>query len=280
MRKKKKQEHGNHERWLVSYADFITLLFAFFVVLYSSAQVDKRRVGQLALAIQVAFQQMGIFQASNSKPALLDSEPMPFSTVQIVENAERNDAMGRLVNPPQGQLTNAPARELMTNLQNQLESALSPEIKKHTITVSPTREGIVVSLKEAGFFDSGSAAIRPDTLSTIAHFIGVIRPYPVHIRIEGHTDNVPIHTARFDSNWELSTARATEMIKLFIAQFGIAPNRLSASGYGEYYPIASNDTPEGRAQNRRVDLVLLNPTAVVAPPLPRIPTVIPRLPRP
>ncbi|HXU48677.1 MAG TPA: flagellar motor protein MotB [Candidatus Binatia bacterium] len=280
MRKKKKQEHGNHERWLVSYADFITLLFAFFVVLYSSAQVDKRRVGQLALAIQVAFQQMGIFQASNSKPALLDSEPMPFSTVQIVENAERNDAMGRLVNSPQGQLTNAPARELMTNLQNQLESALSPEIKKHTITVSPTREGIVVSLKEAGFFDSGSAAIRPDTLSTIAHFIGVIRPYPVHIRIEGHTDNVPIHTARFDSNWELSTARATEMIKLFIAQFGIAPNRLSASGYGEYYPIASNDTPEGRAQNRRVDLVLLNPTAVVAPPLPRIPTVIPRLPRP
>lgn len=280
MRKKKKQEHGNHERWLVSYADFITLLFAFFVVLYSSAQVDKRRVGQLALAIQVAFQQMGIFQASNSKPALLDSEPMPFSNVQIVENAERNDAMGRLVNSPQGQLTNAPARELMTNLQNQLESALSPEIKKHTITVSPTREGIVVSLKEAGFFDSGSAVIRPDALSTIAHFIGVIRPYPVHIRIEGHTDNVPIHTARFDSNWELSTARATEMIKLFIAQFGIAPNRLSASGYGEYYPIASNDTPEGRAQNRRVDLVLLNPTAVVAPPLPRIPTVIPRLPRP
>ena len=280
MRKKKKQEHGNHERWLVSYADFITLLFAFFVVLYSSAQVDKRRVGQLALAIQVAFQQMGIFQASNSKPALLDSEPMPFSNVQIVENAERNDAMGRLVNSPQGQLTNAPARELMTNLQNQLESALSPEIKKHTITVSPTREGIVVSLKEAGFFDSGSAVIRPDALSTIAHFIGVIRPYPVHIRIEGHTDNVPIHTARFDSNWELSTARATEMIKLFIAQFGIAPNRLSASGYGEYYPIASNDTPEGRAQNRRVDLVLLNPIAVVAPPLPRIPTVIPRLPRP
>ena len=275
MRKKKKDEHSNHERWLVSYADFITLLFAFFVVLYSSAQVDKRRVGQLALAIQVAFQQMGIFQASNSKPALMSSEPMPFSDVQIVENAERNDAIGRLVNSPQGELTNAPAREVMANLQNQLESALSPEIKKHTITVTPTREGIVVSLKEAGFFDSGSANIRPDALSTIAHFINVIRSFPVHIRIEGHTDNVPIHTARFDSNWELSTARATEMIKLFIAQYGVAPNRLSASGYGEYYPVASNDTPEGRAQNRRVDLVLLNPTAVVAPPLPQISTIVP-----
>lgn len=275
MRKKKKEEHGNHERWLVSYADFITLLFAFFVVLYSSAQVDKRRVGQLALAIQVAFQQMGIFQASNSKPALMNSEPMPFSNVQIVENAERNDAIGRLVNSPQGELSNAPIREVMTNLQNQLESALSPEIKKHTITVTPTREGVVVSLKEAGFFDSGSASIRPDAIPTITNLIGVIRTYPVHIRIEGHTDNVPIHTARFDSNWELSTARATDMIKLFIARYGIAPNRLSASGYGEYYPVASNDTPEGRAQNRRVDLVLLNPTAVVAPPLPQAPVVVP-----
>jgi len=278
MRKKKKEEHGNHERWLVSYADFITLLFAFFVVLYSSAQVDKRRVGQLALAIQVAFQQMGIFQASNSRPALMDSEPMPFSNVQIVENAERNDAIGRLVNSPQGELSNAPVREVMTNLQNQLESALSPEIKKHTITVTPTREGIVVSLKEAGFFDSGSATVRPDALPTIANLIGVVRSYPVHIRIEGHTDNVPIHTARFDSNWELSTARATEMIKLFIAKYGVAPNRLSASGYGEYYPVASNDTPEGRAQNRRVDLVFLNPTAVVAPPTPQIPPVVRRLP--
>ncbi len=257
MRKGKK-EHGNHERWLVSYADFITLLFAFFVVLYSSAQADKGRVGQLALAIQVAFQQMGIFQASNSRPALMTSEPMPFSNVQIVENSERNEAMGRLVNSPQGELTNAPAREVMTNLQNQLEFALSPEIKKHTITVTPTREGIIVSLKEAGFFDSGSATVRPDALPTTAHFINVIRSYPVHIRIEGHMDNVPIHTARFDSNWELSTARATEMI---IAQYGIAPNRLSASGYGEYCRVASNDTPGGRAQNRRVDLVLLNPTA-------------------
>jgi len=272
MKRKRKEEHANHERWLVSYADFITLLFAFFVVLYSSAQVDKRRVGQLALAIQVAFQQMGIFQASNSKPALIDTEPMPFSNVQIVENAERNQAIGRLVNSPQGDLTNAPVREVMTNLQDQLESALAPEIKKHTITVTPTREGIVVSLKEAGFYDSGSATVRPDALATISHFIDVIRSYPVHVRIEGHTDNVPIHTARFDSNWELSTARATEMIKLFISKYRIAPDRLSASGYGEYYPVASNDTPEGRAQNRRVDLVLLNPTAVVAP-LP--PSVVP-----
>jgi chemotaxis protein MotB len=275
MRKKKKEEHVNHERWLVSYADFITLLFAFFVVLYSSAQVDKRRVGQLALAIQVAFQKMGIFEASNTKPAVLNTEPMPFSEVQMVENTERKDALGRLVNSPQGELSNAPNRQLMTDLQNQIENALAPEIKNRTVTVSQTREGIVVSLKEIGFFDSGSADVRPDAIATLSHFVSVTKSFPVSMRIEGHTDDVPIHTARFDSNWELSTARATEIIKLFIAQFGISPNRLSASGYGEYYPIASNDTPEGRAQNRRVDVVLLNPTVNVTPPVPPKPTVIP-----
>jgi chemotaxis protein MotB len=266
MRKKKHPEHSNHERWLVSYADFITLLFAFFVVLYSSSQVDKRRVGQLALAIQVAFQQMGIFEASNTKPALTTSEPMPFSSVQLVENSPRNEALGRLVNSPQGELTNVPSRAAMDHLQSQLESVLAPEIKNHTVTVSPTKEGIVVSLKEMGFFDSGSAAIRPEAVPVIGHFITVIQSLPVHIRIEGHTDNVPIHTARFDSNWELSTARATEMIKLFIARFSITPDRLSASGYGEYYPVASNDKPAGRASNRRVDLVLLNDIAASASP--------------
>jgi chemotaxis protein MotB len=275
MRKKKKPEHVNHERWLVSYADFITLLFAFFVVLYSSAQVDKRRVGQLAMAIQVAFQQMGIFDASNTKPQMVNTDPMPFSNVQLVENAQRTDALGRLVNSPQGDLTTAPARELMLNLRSQLETALAAEIKKKTVTVTPTREGIVVSLKEVGFFDSGSATIRPDAIPTLAHFVGIIQSIPVGMRIEGHTDNIPIHTTRFDSNWELSTARATEMIKLFIAQFKIAPERLSASGYGEYYPLASNDTPEGRAENRRVDVVLLNPTFRVSPPLPQPPTVVP-----
>ena len=273
MRRKKRPEHANHERWLVSYADFITLLFAFFVVLYSSSQVDKRRVGQLALAIQVAFQQMGIFQASNTKPALTASEPMPFSSVQIVENTQRTGDLSRLVNSPGGELTGAAGAASMRHLESQLESALAPEIKNHTVTVSPSREGVVVSLKEMGFFDSGSATIRPGAVPVIANFVGVVSPLSVHIRIEGHTDDIPIHTAKFDSNWELSTARATEMIKLFIAQFSIAPDRLSASGYGEYYPVAPNDTPAGRASNRRVDLVLLNEAAAAVSPAVQVPAL-------
>jgi chemotaxis protein MotB len=267
-RRKKKAAHANHERWLVSYADFITLLFAFFVVLYSSAQVDKRRVGQLAMAIQVAFQQMGIFDASNTKPEALTTEPMPFSNVQMVENAPRVQALGRLVNQPKGSLSTAPDRPDMDEIEKQLEESLSQQIRKHTVTVTPTKEGIVVSLREVGFFDSGSTALKPEAGSTLSDFVKVIAARRVRIRIEGHTDNVPIHNGRFDSNWELSTSRATEIIKLFITRFGIAPNRLSASGYGEYYPTSTNDTPEGRASNRRIDLVILNSNADSGPTLP------------
>jgi len=279
MRKRKKSEHTNHERWLVSYADFITLLFAFFVVLYSSSQVDKRRVGQLAMAIQVAFQQMGIFDASNTRPELVSTEPMPFARAQIIENVQRDEALGRLVNSPKPDLATAPQVQDLTALQTKLQAELAGEIKNHMVTVTPTKEGIVVSLKEAGFFGSGSASLRPEAIPTIAHFVGVVRPFPVRIRIEGHTDDVPIHTPRFDSNWELSTARATEMIKLFIAQFNVSADRLSASGYGQYYPVASNATAEGRAQNRRVDLVILN-TAPAAPSAQPLPQISPQLPQP
>ena len=277
-RRKRHPEHVNHERWLVSYADFITLLFAFFVVLYSSAQVDKRRVGQLAMAIQVAFQQMGIFDASNTKPAALTSEPMPFSRVQMVENAPRVQALGRLVSQPKGELGATPDRPNMDDIQKDLEKSLSRQIEKHTVTVTPTKEGIVVSLSEVGFFDSGSTVLRPGAEATLTDFVRVIASRRVRIRIEGHTDNIPIHNGRFDSNWELSTSRATEIIKVFISRYGMAPNRLSASGYGEYYPVSPNDTPEDRAKNRRVDLVILNSYADSGPELPAQPARIPAPP--
>jgi len=275
IRRKRPVQHANHERWLVSYADFITLLFAFFVVLYSSSQVDKRRVGQLALAIQVAFEKMGIFDSSNSTPALVKTEPMPFSDVQMIENAARVQSLERIVNPTHGELVGAPEHPNMQEMQRQLETALAPQIAKHLVSVTPTREGIVVSLRELGFFASGSTVLQPSAEDTLGDFVKIVAPYRVRIRIEGHTDNIPIHTAKYGSNWELSTARATEIIKVFISQYGIAPERLSASGYGEYYPVTTNDTPEGRATNRRVDLVILNSNADTGPPLP--PAAIKRL---
>src|SRR5208282_3040334 len=141
MKRSKRKFHASHERWLVSYADFITLMFAFFVVLYSSAQVDKRKAGQLAMAIQVAFQQMGIFDASDSKPALANNEPMPFADVQIVENVKRLQAMGQLVNSPQASLATSVDHLKMDELQKKLEEVLAAQISNRTLSITPTKEG-------------------------------------------------------------------------------------------------------------------------------------------
>jgi chemotaxis protein MotB len=269
-RRRRTEDRTSHERWLVSYADFITLMFAFFVVLYSSAQIDKRKAGQLAEAIQVAFQQMGVFDASSSRVALANEQPLPVADVQIIESVKRLQTMGRLSTSPQGSFPGSVDRPKMDELQRKLENALALQIDNRIISVTPNKEGIVVSLREAGFFQSGSTQLGPQTLPVLAAIVKIVGPEKMDIRIEGHTDNVPIHNDKYDSNWELSTARATEIIKLFITKFSIAANRLSASGYAEYFPTASNDTAEGRATNRRVDLVILNSISDAGVPTPSV----------
>jgi chemotaxis protein MotB len=269
-RRRRSEDRTSHERWLVSYADFITLMFAFFVVLYSSAQIDKRKAGQLAAAIQVAFEQMGVFDTSGSKVAVASNEPSAVADVQIIASVKRLQDMGRLPTSPQSSLTGSVDRPKMDELQRKLQNALALQIDNRVISVTPSKEGIVVSLREAGFFQSGSTQLGPQTLPVLAAIVKIIGPEKMDIRIEGHTDNVPIHNDKYDSNWELSTARATEIIKLFITKFTIAPNRLSASGYAEYYPTASNETAEGRATNRRVDLVILNSISDAGVPTPTI----------
>jgi chemotaxis protein MotB len=252
-RRRRPRAHTNHERWLVSYADFITLLFAFFVVLYASSQVDQRKVGKLALAIQVAFQEMGVFPASTTQIPLDLNDPMPFSTVQAIQNVERTAEIGRIASAPKGGLSGSSDDTDLATLRGELEQALHAEIALHQ----------VISLREFGFFDSGSAAIKPEALPALDRIASILAIRTCNLRIEGHTDNVPIHTPTIASNWELSTNRATELVRLLIVGHGFAPERLSAAGYAEYHPIASNLTAQGRAQNRRVDIVILNtqPTA-------------------
>jgi len=257
-RRRRSHRHANHERWLVSYADFITLLFAFFVVLYASAQVDQRKIGRLALAIQVAFQELGVFPASTTKIPVNIEEPMPFSTVQAIENAKRNTELGHVSSPPVNTLTAASEEANLTTLQAELQQALRREIASHAVALHRESEGLVISLREFGFFDSGSAALRPAALPALDRIASILAVRTCRLRIEGHTDNVPIHTSQMASNWELSTARSTELVRLLIVRYGFSPQRLSAAGYAEYHPIASNDSPQGRAQNRRVDVVILS----------------------
>jgi chemotaxis protein MotB len=266
-RRKRTKSRANRDRWLVSYADFITLLFAFFVVLYASSQVDKRKVGKLALAIQVAFQQMGVFQASNTEVPIDVSDPMPFSTVQAVENTERTASLGRIVSHPEGALGAGVGIENgdLAELQTELETALAAEIKRKEIAMRREPDGLVISLREVGFFESGSAEMKSSSQAAFDRIASMLRQRDYRLRIEGHTDNAPIHNAQFASNWELSTARATEIVRLLIVRDGFSPDGLSAAGFAEYHPVASNFTKEGRGMNRRVDIVVLGHSLTPGP---------------
>ena len=265
IRRKRRASHSNHERWLVSYADFITLLFTFFVVLYASSQVDKRRVGRLALAIQVAFQEMGVFEASTTQVPLDVTDPMPFSTAQAIENTERTASLGRIVSHPNGPLGSRVENGDLSKLQTELASALGGEIQRGEIAMHREPDGLIISLREVGFFESGSAQMKAEAQAAFDRIAAMLRKGDYRLRIEGHTDNAPIHTAQFPSNWELSTSRATEIVRLLIVRDGFAPDRLSASGYAEYHPVVSNRTAEGRGMNRRVDIVILGHALAEAP---------------
>jgi chemotaxis protein MotB len=236
-----------HERWLVSYADFITLLFAFFVVLFATANADKNKQVQMADAIDAAFKSLGIFPDATRAPA---KNP---NAATGAENAlmPMNIVMGEDVLSP------AKVKDDLEKLRRDLAQRLSNQVAQHTVSIQMGRDGLVISLREAGFFDSGSAAPRPDAVPTLRQIAASLARTPYDLRVEGHTDNVPIHTEVFDSNWELSSARATRIARLFLELHALPPDRLSAAGYAEFHPVASNATTEGRAANRRVDLVVL-----------------------
>ena len=206
--------------------------FAFFVVMYSAAQLDKRRAGKLATAIQTAFRQYGSLPPKPAEVGGLSNHGVPSNLP--VGNTE----------PDEFRL-----------LRNRVEEALAPEIEAGNAAVRASNEGLVISLREMGFFDSGSAEIRASSLDAFDRLALVLRDSS-DLRVEGHTDNVPIHNARFDSNWDLSTARATATVRLLIVKYDFDPQRLAASGYAEFRPIADNDSADGRAKNRRVDIVI------------------------
>jgi chemotaxis protein MotB len=224
---------------------------------YASSQVDQKKVGKLALAIQIAFQELGVFPASTTQIPLDLTDPMPFSAVQAIQNVKRNTELGRIASAPEDALAAASEENDLSTLQTQLREALHNEIALRKVALRRTTDGLVVSLREFGFFDSGSAIIKPESLSALDRIASILAIRTYRLRIEGHTDNIPIRTAQMASNWELSTARATELVRVLIDRHRFDPARLSAAGYAEFHPVASNLTAQGRAQNRRVDIVIL-----------------------
>jgi len=248
-KKKHEEEHENLERWLVSYADFITLLFAFFVTMYSISRVDGKKLGSAVESLQRALGSVVAIQMYQRDPGIFSSS---------------NTAIPYNLTPIEGYPPTAEARAF---------EKLAKEIKEGVDGISKgnhhglyqgqikfilEKRGLVIRISEHLFFKSGDASIQPEFIPLLEVLGKAFEKIPNHIRIEGHTDNVPINTPRFPSNWELSTARATTIVRYFLTHFNFNPDRLSATGYAEFYPIDTNETPEGRSQNRRVDFVILS----------------------
>jgi chemotaxis protein MotB len=239
-RRKKHKQHVNHERWLVSYADFITLLFAFFVVLYATTHVDNKKVKQVSAAIQGGFQELGAFSGTKGGG---DSGSIP--------------KLARLVNDISKGPVHGEPRLPLSQVKKDLEKSLGDEIRKRQVDIHVVPDGLVVSLREVGFFNTGEAQLLPEAEPVLTHIAQVMADGGFQIRVEGHTDDIPIHNAHYDSNWELSTARATEVVLMMVRKCGFAPDHLSVAGYAQYHPVETNVSDEGRRKNRRVDLVIV-----------------------
>lgn len=267
-RKKKLEEHENHERWLVSYADFITLLFAFFVVMYAISSVNEGKYRVLSDTMVEAFsdqlkeskemqaplltddQQSGEFivrtQADDANENLTPVETGPGESNQEAEKQSDTSAENQNA---------APADDRLWVVASNLDSSLQGFVDQGLVDINLKGDKIEIQLNSKMLFGSGSTRLSQDARKAFRDIGLIIKPLNNTIFVEGHTDNVPIQTQAFPSNWELSAARAASVVE-YIARQGVDPKRLAAIGYGEYRPIADNSTAEGRSKNRRVTLTI------------------------
>jgi chemotaxis protein MotB len=257
-RKRNVAEHENHDRWLVSYADFITLLFAFFVVMFASSNQDKAKAQQVSDSVRQA----------------MEGDHVVAKIAAVLGGTVNDNGQGNAMRKGPGGVQKADKEslpqdptvaELIPSMEF-LSRELEAEIHAGKLKLSLEPRGLVVSLPQATYFPSGEDTVAAETYSSIAKVAGVVRKLSNPVRVEGHTDSIPIHTPRFRSNWELSAARSIAVAELLAAHFDIPRERLAIAGYGEYAPIDSNLTAEGRARNRRVDLVILSHTGLLREP--------------
>jgi len=228
----------SRDRWLVSYADFVTLLLAFFVTIYAISQLDNSKLIQA---------QQSIHRALNA-PVFLGGFPL-------------EPEVGDLSNP--GAKGDLPAASLRASSPTQIEEVaqivqqtLGNQADTRDIRLMITGRGLVIHLPEFLFFASGEAQIRPDAYTLLDSLAAILRKIPNQMAVEGHTDNRPINTPQFPSNWELSVHRATNLVRYLVEKDHLDPARFAAAGYGEYAPLTSNDDDAGRRLNRRVDIVI------------------------
>jgi len=233
MRRNKRTEEsstGGAAPWMNTYADMVTLLLCFFVLLFSFATIDVQKFEAIIQSLQGS---LGVLDSG----IVVELEPL--------EETFPGDR-------------NIPDNEEFIRIYQQIDSFVKENQLEHNVTMNLNERGLLIRMLDATLFDSGKAEIKDEAKYIIEKISDVIKESGKNIRIEGHTDNVPINTVRFPSNWELSTTRAVNVLKYLIEVGHIEPWRLSAVGYGEYHPIDTNNTPEGRQNNRRVDILIIN----------------------
>lgn len=243
-RKKHDEEHENHERWMVSYADFITLLFAFFVVMYSLSSINEKKYRIMSNSLVQAFG-----QGAATKPTVIEQEmsgvqPLPQRPIAHPPIRPDEEAIRR-------------EKEKMTNMAQSLLKSLAPLIKEGKVRVMQNARGINVEINASVLFEPGDATLNEQSIKTLQAIARVLKNDSHMIQVEGHTDNVPIFNQTFPSNWELSAVRASSVIRLFIEN-GVGENRLQAIAHAATLPVDTNDTEEGRQRNRRVQLMILS----------------------
>jgi chemotaxis protein MotB len=253
----------------VSYADFITLLFAFFTTLYAISTVDLQKMHHLVSSLQVAFDTKGIAGAVHQTG--LSSEPsMSVKTDTLREGVNAPTLAAGVADLPKlppkvlAELGRGYLEATLSDVRRRLDENLKPAVLDGRVSLGIDRRGLVVSIRESGTFRTGSAEISDGMRPLIGEVGAALKTIDNFVRVEGHTDDIPIHTARFASNWDLSTARATAVVAYLVQDLGLTAGRLSAAGYAEFHPRVPNADGASRATNRRVDIVILNQTTTEA----------------
>jgi chemotaxis protein MotB len=253
-RRKKHEEHENHERWLVSYADFITLLFAFFVVMYAISSVNEGKYRVLSETLNAVFsdpvRSKNPIQIGEISRGQGEESPAPGDPLEPTFQIELPDV------PTEPPPASADDVKTINDLSQQFSNTLSDLIESEDVKITQGEDWLELEIKSRVLFDSGEARLARAAVPIIGEIADILQSAANPIQVEGFTDNNPINTPRFPSNWELSAARAASVVHL-LDRYGIQPDRMSAIGYGEYKPVADNDTEEGRQKNRRVVLVVL-----------------------
>jgi chemotaxis protein MotB len=251
--KNSEESHVSRERWMITYADLITLLLIFFVVMYSMSHLDAEKFKAIAESLSIylgggASENIGLmdYPAGSS---LVERGESSLDGEQIAENPEEENYGKGNAELETMTLEGIKAKLDQFAAANNIQTKLVSNLEER---------GLVVSIQETLLFESSSAEITPGAHAILEKISSVLAAVPNYIRVEGHTDYLPIHTEKFPSNWELSVLRATNVVHILINEGKIRPERLSAIGFGEYRPIGDNKTEEGRSKNRRVDLVILN----------------------